>query len=278
MPITQTITAIPEAGHRGVDLRDDFVVKQEAFQDALTDTTVDELNTFATEANALAVAATTSETNAANSADDAATSEANASSMVNNKGAWSGLSGALNIPASVTHTNSAWILNVNLADVTASEPTDINTDWTEVSGVTQAELDLKTDQTTFDKKVNQTVVHNITADTDYILTADQNLYGIIEITDTSVLLTIQRNIVLNNTESSFIFTNSTLQDLRVIALSGTGPIVPAGRTVALINNTVNVTDGLIVAHSAYATSTRGGTVKARLSGTILYLTIDGSDA
>jgi len=53
MAITQTITTIPDAGHRGVDSRDIFVSKQEAFQDALTDTTVTQLNTFATQANAL---------------------------------------------------------------------------------------------------------------------------------------------------------------------------------------------------------------------------------
>ncbi len=54
--ITQTIGAIPEAGHRGVDVRDAFVTKQEAFQDKLTVDTVPELNQFATEANALATA------------------------------------------------------------------------------------------------------------------------------------------------------------------------------------------------------------------------------
>ena len=56
MAINQTITAIPEAGHRGVDVRDTFVIKQEAFQDALTAVTVTELNTYATEANTTAQA------------------------------------------------------------------------------------------------------------------------------------------------------------------------------------------------------------------------------
>ena len=53
MEITQTITTIPTAGHRGVDSRDTFVTKQEAFQDALTATTVTELNTFVSQANAV---------------------------------------------------------------------------------------------------------------------------------------------------------------------------------------------------------------------------------
>lgn len=53
MAITQVISTIPEAGHRGVDARDAFVTKQEAFQDTLTATTVTELNTFKTQANTL---------------------------------------------------------------------------------------------------------------------------------------------------------------------------------------------------------------------------------
>ena len=53
MAITQVISTIPEAGHRGVDARDAFVTKQEAFQDALTDTFVGQINTFTTQANTL---------------------------------------------------------------------------------------------------------------------------------------------------------------------------------------------------------------------------------
>lgn len=79
--ISQTITAIPEAGHRGVDARDTFVTKQEAFQDALQGTTVSQLNNFATQANAVRnevngfqSSAATSATNASNSAGAANTS------------------------------------------------------------------------------------------------------------------------------------------------------------------------------------------------------------
>lgn len=53
MAITQNITSIPKAGKRGVDTRDSFVLKQEAFQDALTDTFVTEINNFRTQANGL---------------------------------------------------------------------------------------------------------------------------------------------------------------------------------------------------------------------------------
>ena len=52
--ITQTISTIPEAGHRGVDVQTIFVTKQEDFQDHLQGTTVTELNTLKTQMNTMA--------------------------------------------------------------------------------------------------------------------------------------------------------------------------------------------------------------------------------
>ena len=49
--ITQTISTIPEAAHRGVDIQTIFVNKQEDFQDHLQGTTVDELNTLKDQLN-----------------------------------------------------------------------------------------------------------------------------------------------------------------------------------------------------------------------------------
>ena len=49
--ITQTITEIPMAGKRGVDVQTEFVNKQEAFQDALTEVFVEEINTLRTQLN-----------------------------------------------------------------------------------------------------------------------------------------------------------------------------------------------------------------------------------
>ena len=72
-----------------------------------------------------------SATAAANSAAAALDSENAAAAAANNKGEWSALTGALNVPASVNHNDKIWILNTNLADVTLSEPSDTNTDWTE---------------------------------------------------------------------------------------------------------------------------------------------------
>lgn len=50
----------------------------------------------------------------------------------NYKGEWSSLSGALNIPASVSNNGVVWVLKNNLADVTTSEP-GVSADWISVS-------------------------------------------------------------------------------------------------------------------------------------------------
>lgn len=49
--ITQTISTLPPAGRRGVDVQTQFVIKQEDFQDHLQGTTVDELNTLKDQLN-----------------------------------------------------------------------------------------------------------------------------------------------------------------------------------------------------------------------------------
>ena len=49
--ITQTISTIPPAGARGVDVQTQFVIKQEDFQDHLQGITVDELNTLKDQLN-----------------------------------------------------------------------------------------------------------------------------------------------------------------------------------------------------------------------------------
>jgi len=61
--------------------------------------------------------------------DDAVILEANIVGIANYKGLWSSLTGSLNIPATVYHSDSYWVLNTNLADVTASEPSLLNADW-----------------------------------------------------------------------------------------------------------------------------------------------------
>lgn len=82
------------------------------------------LDDWTTEANALAVDANDDASNASDSADIAVAS-------ANFKGQWSNLTGALNVPAAVYHSNKFWILLNNLADVTLSEP-GVSADWVEL--------------------------------------------------------------------------------------------------------------------------------------------------
>lgn len=95
--ITQTISILPPAGRRGVDVQTQFVIKQEDFQDHLQGTTVTELNTFkdqlnsrigeinstATTMNDYANTATTSATTATTKAGEASTSAGEALSYRN---------------------------------------------------------------------------------------------------------------------------------------------------------------------------------------------------
>lgn len=93
-------------------------------------------NTFATQANALAVevngyatdaADTLSDTQAVYDATVIAKNAADAAA--NYKGDWSSLTGALNKPATVTHAGGFWALKNNLANVTTSTPSIGNADW-----------------------------------------------------------------------------------------------------------------------------------------------------
>lgn len=112
------ITALPTPPTR--DDPTNFAARGDAFLAALP--------TFTTEANAQAdtvniqTALTT-----ASSAVSAASSKA-ALGAANYKGLWSSLTGALAVPASATHSNIAWLLVNNVADVTLSQP-GVSADW-----------------------------------------------------------------------------------------------------------------------------------------------------
>lgn len=90
----------------------------------------DEMNITADEVNDNAVIATTKANEASVSALASSQSALQAQGSANNKGAWADLTGALTIPASVNHNGSIWSLNVDLADISTSEPTGANSDWT----------------------------------------------------------------------------------------------------------------------------------------------------
>lgn len=85
------------------------------------------------------------------------------------------------------------------------------------------------------------LTYNIVSNTDLTLTPDQNLYTNLTITDTGVVLTTGRNIIMDNVGRIFTFTNSTAQILTVKTAAGTGVAIPVGGGSLLINDGVNVT-------------------------------------
>jgi hypothetical protein len=114
MTISQTITVYTDdVPNKDTMTPDEFDEAAEDFVDWITAIAA-ELNTWAGQANAVAV-----------SSNDLATSLAAA----NFKGNWSDLTGALAVPSCVLHEDQFWELLSDLADVTASEPADANADW-----------------------------------------------------------------------------------------------------------------------------------------------------
>jgi hypothetical protein len=87
----------------------------------------------------------------------------------------------------------------------------------------------------------RTLTFNLNADTDLTLSTDQNLYKFITITDTGVVLTTGRNVIVDTVGRLFIVANSTAQTLTVKTAAGTGVDIPAGGSSLLINNGTNVT-------------------------------------
>ena len=91
-----------------------------------------------------------------------------------------------------------------------------------------------------DKWTFQTSTHNIAADSDYTLTAKQNDYGRIVITDTGVVLTVARNIIVDNIQKAFVVQNDTLQILTFKTLAGIGVAVNPGAYTELYNDGTNI--------------------------------------
>ena len=58
-----------------------------------------------------------------------------AQGAANNKGNWSALTGALNMPAAVVHSGKIWVLVANLANVTTSQP-GVSANWLDISPAT----------------------------------------------------------------------------------------------------------------------------------------------
>lgn len=86
------------------------------------------LNTFVTQANTLETNVNTKEASTTAAATTAASASASAVAAANFKGEWSTLTGALAIPASVSHGGVVWVLKNNLADVTTATP-GVSSSW-----------------------------------------------------------------------------------------------------------------------------------------------------
>jgi len=90
------------------------------------------------------------------------------------------------------------------------------------------------------EKQNKSVTVNFASDADLTISADQNLYGNITITDTGVVLTASRNVIVDTRERDVVVTNNTAQDLTVKTAAGSGFVVPAGFSLALRVDGANV--------------------------------------
>lgn len=80
------------------------------------------LDAFVTQANALETNVNAKEVSANAAATTATNASASAVAAANYKGEWSALSGALNIPASVSYSGKVWILTSNISSVSAEVP------------------------------------------------------------------------------------------------------------------------------------------------------------
>ena len=218
MSITQIITELPPAPQR-TDAPADFITKADAHVASLdqfvtqTNVVTSEINSTATDVNSSALAAQASADEAANSAESSASS-------ANFKGEWSALTGALNIPASVSHLDSIWVLKASLADVTANEPS-VSGDW------------IATTSSAWNAP--KTADFNIVASQDYLIDGSS---GAVDASLPSVIATAEEFIVHNESISTNLVRvlnpNFTIKGAGGTLSSGDNLILEAGDTVNLV--------------------------------------------
>lgn len=95
---------------------------------------------------------------------------------------------------------------------------------------------------TLDTSLSARLVHNMASDADYTINTatDEHYNLIIEITDTGVVLTASRNIILPNLTQAHIVINSTLKDLVFKTVAGTGVTVIPGAIELIFSNGTNI--------------------------------------
>ena len=120
IPAKPTLTTPPTAPVRGGD-RVTFANRANAYV-VFIGTNVTDLTAAIDWQNTVFTATETEAINSATSATVSETAAALAEATANFKGSWASLTGALNVPASVFHSDKYWQLLVDLADVTAEEP------------------------------------------------------------------------------------------------------------------------------------------------------------
>lgn len=143
-----------------------------------------------------------------------------------------------------------------------------------------------------DKKADETThTINFSSDTDLTLTTAQNEGKVISLTDTSVVLTTARNVIVDTTQKSRVIYNNTTQDLTVKTSAGTGIAVLAGTSRELYNDGTNVINtslevakanlnasgaAPIYACRAWVNFNGTGTVAIRASGNVSSITDNGT--
>ena len=123
-----TVSSLPTLPERGNPAT--FNTLFEGFLSALKNDFVGQVNAVAGEVNAATAAAALSASNAstAQGAAVAAAASAALSAGSSFKGAWSGLSGALAVPATVAHNGLTWVLLSDVANVAAAVP-GVSASW-----------------------------------------------------------------------------------------------------------------------------------------------------
>jgi hypothetical protein len=135
--------------------------------------------------------------------------------------------------------------------------------------------------------------HNITSDANYTLTAEQNKYRRVMITDTGVILSAARDIIVDDTERRLLLVNGTAEILTFKTAAGTGVAVSPGDTVDAICDGTDVDyavntlggfslDQVLVVAEVQTSGTSGGIVSAtatwltRVLNTAVVNTIPGA--